>query len=303
MVFLSRILQGIATLWLSATVAFFLVHASGDPAVQILGDSATPEALDAVRANLGLDRPLPVQYVESVGRWVRGDFGDSLRFGQSNLSMIGDRIGATALLTGTALFLAALIGIPLGMLAALHAGRLIDRVTSGIAVLGQSIPVYWLGLVMVLVFAVRLGWFPVGQFTSLWSLVLPAMALATLPLAQIARITRASMMTSLNAPYVVASRARGLSPRSVLVNHALRNSSLAIVTVVGLQAGLLLAGAVTVEAVFAWPGVGTLAIQAVQARDLPLVETLVICGASAFVVINSGVDLLCAWIDPRIRRS
>ncbi|WP_236793364.1 ABC transporter permease [Amycolatopsis sp. GM8] len=226
-----------------------------------------------------------------------------MRFGQSNLSMIGDRIGATALLTGTALFLAALIGIPLGMLAALHAGRLIDRVTSGIAVLGQSIPVYWLGLVMVLVFAVRLGWFPVGQFTSLWSLVLPAMALATLPLAQIARITRASMMTSLNAPYVVASRARGLSPRSVLVNHALRNSSLAIVTVVGLQAGLLLAGAVTVEAVFAWPGVGTLAIQAVQARDLPLVETLVICGASAFVVINSGVDLLCAWIDPRIRRS
>lgn len=297
----TRVLLGLVTLLIAVSGAFFLVHGTGSPAHQILGESATPERVAELNHQLGLDRPILAQYGDFLGQLVRGDLGESLRYGQSNSSLILERLPATLELAAVALLIALVIGVPLGCIAAMREGRLADRVVSAVSLVGVSVPIFWLGLMAILFFAVRLGWLPAGQRNGLSFVILPGVTLSTLPLAQVARLTRSSMAETLRQQYITASRARGLSSWSVVLNHALRNSAIPVLTIFGLQTGLLLSGAVTVEYVFSWPGLGSLATDAVQGRDFTLVQAVVVVGVAAFVIVNLVVDVLYGIIDPRIR--
>lgn len=287
----------------ASTLAFFIANLSGDPTIQMLGFSASPDQVAELRAQLGFDRPLVNQYLSFISDIVRGDLGTSLFSGESNLSLISSRIWASAQLALLAICLGILVGLPLGVFAASREGKFGDRVASALAIFGQSIPVFWLGLMFVLFFSIKLEWLPAG-LTGGWEyLVLPAITLSTIPMARIARLTRASMTGALEEQYITAARARGLSSRRILYVHALRNASLPVITIIGLQMGTLFSGAITVETVFAWPGLGTLAIQAVRARDLTLVQALVVFGALVFVVINTIIELLYGVLDPRVKES
>jgi peptide/nickel transport system permease protein len=298
---LRKVVAGLMTLFLAATLAFFIAKLSGDPTIQMLGLSATPEQVAELKAQLGFDRPVFVQYVDFIGDVSRGDLGTSLFSGDKNLDTILGRVWASTQLAILAVALGALIGIPVGVFAASREGRLADRVASVLSIVGQSVPVFWLGLILVLIFSLNLGWLPAGFMGDWRNLVLPVVTLATIPIARIARLTRSAMTNSLEDQYITASRARGLSSRRILFAHGLRNASLPVVTLIGLQIGTLLSGAITVETVFAWPGIGSLATQAVTNRDIPLVQALVVFGAVAFVIINTCVDLLYGVLDPRVR--
>ena len=298
-----KILGGFITLLLAATLSFFISQLAGDPTIQMLGLSATPEQISELRAQLGFDKPILNQYATFIGDIVRFDLGDSLYAGQSNTSLIQSRIWASVQLTALAVALGVLLGIPMGVYAAAREGKIADRIISALSIVGQSIPVFWLGLMLVLFFAIKLSWLPAGLAGGWQNLVLPSITLATIPLARVARLTRAAMTNTLEDQYVVAARARGLSNKRVLFVHALKNASLPVVTLIGLQVGTLLSGAITVETVFAWPGLGTLATQAVRSRDVTLVQALVVFGAAAFIVINLLVDLLYGFLDPRVKDS
>lgn len=297
----SKALQGVATLLIAVSIAFLLARGTGDPVREMLGDLASEQQVAALQAQLGLDRPLGLQYIAFLQDLLTFDLGDSLRYGTSNLDLVLSRLPASAQLAAAAMLLAVVAGVPLGIWAALKEGRLADRVASAIALTGQSIPLFWLGLMLILFFAVRLGWLPAGQSTGFRSLILPAVTLSTLPMAQIARLTRSGMSEILGETFVSASHARGIKRWRIVLVHAFRNACLPVITIVGLQAGTLLSGAITVEFVFAWPGLGTLATQAVQTRDFSLIQAIVVFGAVVFVVINLLVDLLYGILDPRIR--
>lgn len=296
-----KAVQGIATLIIAVSVAFFLARGTGNPVREMLGDLASAEQVAQLNAQLGLDRPLSVQYLHFLGDLVTGNLGDSLRYGSSNLELIQSRLPASIQLAAAAMFIAVLFGVPLGIWAALREGRLADRLASAVALAGQSIPLFWLGLMLILLFAVGLGWLPAGQSTGFSSLILPAVTLSTLPMAQIARLTRSSMSEVLGEAFLSAAQARGIPRRRIVLIHALQNASLPVITIIALQAGTLLSGAITVEFVFAWPGLGTLATQAVQTRDFSLIQAIVVFGAAVFVVVNLIVDLLYGVLDPRIR--
>lgn len=296
-----RLLSALITLWLAVTVAFFLARLSGDPVRRIAGDFATPEQLDALREQLGLSDPLFVQYFRYLGDLVTLNFGNSLVYNVPNLDLILARLPYSLSLGALAILIAVTVGIPLGMLAAIYEGKWIDRVASGVALIGQSAPLFWIGMMAILLFAQILHWLPAGQANSPASYILPATTLALLPLAQIARLTRSSMSEVLSSPFVDALRARGLSSGRVQFLHALRNASLPVITIIGLQAGLLLSAAVTIEAVFSWPGLGTLAVNAANSRDFSLVQAIVVLGALAFIIINLVIDLLYTVLDPRTR--
>lgn len=298
-----RALLSAVTLLIAVSFAFFIARGSGDPAAELLGASATPARIAALRVELGLSEPLFNQYINYLGGIFTGNLGESLRYSEPNLQLILQRLPATLQLTFVAIGIAVVVGVPLGCLAAIKEGRIIDRVASTFALLGQSVPVFWLGLMLILVFAINLGIFPAGLRSGPLSVVLPAVALSTLPMAQIARLTRSAMAEVLSDQFIIAARSRGLSALSIYVRHALRNSLVPVVTVFGLQLGALLSGAVTVEYVFAWPGLGTLATQAIQSRDFTLVQAVVVVGVVIFVVINLLIDILYAVIDPRIRRA
>ncbi|GAA2733407.1 ABC transporter permease [Actinocorallia aurantiaca] len=291
----------LVTLFLALSGAFLLGRLSGDPVANILGPFATPDQVDALRATLGLDRPLAAQYADYLGSTLVGDLGESLQFYQSNLGMILDRMPYTLQLLGAGMLLAVLLGVPLGILAATREGGLWDRAASALAVLGQSVPVFWLGMMLVAVFAVQLGLLPAGQAGGLSNLVLPAVTMAMYPMAHIARLTRSTMAEVLREPYIASVRARGLAGWRVIFVHALRNASPPVLTVAALQTGMLLSGAVAVEYVYSWPGLGSLALQAIQFRDFPLVQAIVVVGAISFVLINLIADLLYAVVDPRLR--
>ena len=299
----ARLGLGLVTLLIAVSGTFFLVHGTGSPADEILGTSATAERVDALNHELGLDRPLIAQYAEFLGQLVRGDLGKSLRYGESNSTLILERLPATIQLAAVALAVALLIGVPLGTVAAMREGQFVDRLVSAVSLLGVSVPIFWLGLMAILFFAVHLGWLPAGQRDGWNSVVLPGLTLSTLPLAQIARLTRASVAETFREQFITASRALGLSTWSIVVNHALRNSAIPVLTIFGLQTGLLLSGAVTIEYVFAWPGLGTLATQAVQSRDFTLIQAVVVVGVTIFVITNLVIDVLYGVIDPRIRDS
>jgi peptide/nickel transport system permease protein len=307
-----RLLLAVPVLVGVSIVVFMVLHLSpGDPAEIMLGSAGTKEDLARLRADLGLNEPLPVQYARWMGHVMRGDLGRSLWMRRPVLPDVLDRFRATLVLTGTALLLSTVGGVALGVLSATRPHSWLDRLSGVAALFGASMPVFWLGIVLMVIFSLQLGWLPAsgmwapyggGDARDLVShLVLPAVTLAAASVTIIARLTRSTMLEVLGQDYIRTARAKGLVERLVVVRHGLRNALIPIVTVVGVQAGYLLGGAVLTETVFAWPGVGTLMVQGILARDFPLVQGCVLVIALSFVVINLVVDLLYAWIDPRIR--
>lgn len=300
---LPRLAGAIVTLWIALTAVFLIGNALGDPVVLLLGEAATPEQVEALRAELGFDRPLLERYGTYLGDLVRGDLGTSLRYARPNTELLASRLPFTLQLAGAAVAIGIAVGIPLGILAGYRPGSLWDRFNLGLSVLLQSIPLFWLGLMLILVFAVGLGWFPATGANSARSIVLPAVTLSIYPIARFSRLTASSMRDALSQEYIASARARGLSERRVVLVHAFRNAALPVLTLIGLQAGALLSGAVTVEFVFGWPGLGQLATNAVAGRDITLVQAVVLVGATAFIAINLVLDLVYGLIDPRIRES
>ena len=291
----------VSTLLIALTISFALTRASGNPVFQILGENATDDQVRALEASLGLDQPLLIQYFEYLVRIAVFDLGDSVRYGTGNWELISGRLGATVQLALTALALGVVIGVGLGVLAAVREGTWVDRAASALALVGQSMPAFWVGIMLISVFAVRLDLLPAGQTGTWRHLILPAVTLSLLPMARVARLTRAAVAEAIREPYVTSARSRGYTERRVLVRHVAKNASVPVLTITGLQVGALLSGTVTVELVFAWPGLGSLAVQAVQFRDFPMVQAIVIFGAVTFVAINLMVDVAAAAIDPRIR--
>lgn len=285
-----------------ATLVFLLIHlVPGDPVQAMLGESASPADVADLRARLGLDDPLVVQYGRYLRRLAAGDLGTSLRTSQPVTEAIAERLPATAELAAASMGVAILIALPLGILAAARAGTSVDYAATAGALLGISIPNFWLGPLLAIVFSVELGWLPVSGRGTLAHLVLPAVTLGAPLAAVLARMTRASVLEELRELYVLAARARGVSrARSVLV-HAFRNSLIPIVTLLGLQVGMLLTGAVVTETIFAWPGVGRLLIQSITFRDYPLVQGCILLIAVTYVSVNLLTDLVYGLLDPRIR--
>ena len=285
-----------------ALLTSLLIHlVPGDPVELMLGESATAGDRAALRASLGLDRPLHQQLLGQLARLARLDLGDSLYSRRPVSAVVAERLPATVELAVAALAVAAAVALPLDILAARHRGGLADSAAMGVALLGLSIPSFWLGPLLILLFSVVLGWTPVSGREGLASLVLPALTLGTGMAAVLARMLRSSLLETLSEDYVRTARAKGLSPAAVLLRHALRNAALPVVTVLGMQAGALLAGAVITETVFAWPGVGSLLVEAIQRRDFPVVQGCVLLISTTYVVVNAGTDLAYAWLDPRVR--
>lgn len=299
---LRRLLVTIPVIVGVATLVFSLIHlVPGDPAQSMLGESAAPGDVAELRAKLGLDRPVLVQYGEYLSRAVRGDLGRSFRYGTPVTQEIGARLVRTAQLAVAAMAVAILLAVPLGTLAAVFRGRAIDQAAMTLSLVGVSLPNFWLGPVLAMVFAVSLGWLPVSGAGSVAHLVLPAVTLGAALAAVLARLTRASVVEELQELYVVAARARGLSRARTVVRHALRNSLVPVVTVIGLQFGAVLTGTIITETIFAWPGLGRLLIQAIGFRDYPLVQGCILFIAVTYVAMNVLVDLAYGWLDPRIR--
>jgi peptide/nickel transport system permease protein len=299
---LRRVLLTLPVLFGVATLVFSLIHlVPGDPVQAMLGESASQEDVTQLRSRLGLDRPIYVQYVNFLRHAVVGDLGTSLRTNQPVSRVIAERMPATFELAGAAVIVALVIAIPLGVLAAVGAGTPIDHSASTLALVGISMPTFWLGPLLAIVFSVMLGWFPVSGRGTLANLVLPAITLGAPLAAVLARMTRASVLEELRELYVLAARARGVSRARAILRHAFRNSLIPIVTVLGLQLGSVLTGAVITETIFAWPGVGRLLIQSISARDYPAVQGCVLLIAFTYVSTNLLVDLAYGFLDPRIR--
>jgi ABC-type dipeptide/oligopeptide/nickel transport system permease component len=285
-----------------ATLVFALIHfVPGDPVQAMLGETAAPADIAEMRSRLGLDRPLFVQYISFLRGAVTGDLGVSLRTSQPVVTAIAERIPATLELAVAAMLVALLIAIPLGIVAAVWAGTSVDHAATTAALLGISIPNFWLGPLLAIVFSVLLGWLPVSGRGTLAHLVLPAVTLGAPLAAILARMTRASLLEELRELYVLAARARGVTWTRAVLRHAFRNSLIPIVTVVGLQAGAVLTGAVITETIFAWPGVGRLLIQSITFRDYPLVQGCILFIAVTYVSVNLLIDLAYGMLDPRIR--
>jgi peptide/nickel transport system permease protein len=300
---LIRILQAALALLGVTCVAFLLVSLSGDPAFILLPPEAGDEQRAAFRRLYGLDLPLPVQYARYVAHVARGDFGTSFAFERPALAVVLERVPATLELTSAALALGIAIGLPAGILAAVRAGTIADRAVMAIVLVGQSVPTFWLGLLLIRIFAVNLQWLPVSGRGTWLQLVMPALVLALYLAALLARITRSEMLEALAQDYIRTARAKGLSERAVTAGHALKNALLPVVTLIGLQLGALLGGAVITETVFAWPGVGTLVFDAILRKDYPVVLAAVELVAAVFIVINMSLDLLYGYLDPRLRRA
>jgi peptide/nickel transport system permease protein len=299
----SRIVQAVVALLGVTCVAFVLVSLSGDPAFILLTPEAGEEQRAAFRKLYGLDQPLPVQYVQYVSHLARGDFGSSFAFNRPAIQVVLERLPATLLLTATAVALGVVVGIPAGVVAAVKASGPLDRLVMAVVLLGQSVPTFWLGLLMIRIFAVNLGWVPVSGHGTVLHLVMPAVALGLYLAALLARLTRSEMIEALAQDYVRTARAKGLSERAVTAAHALKNALLPIVTLIGLQLGALLGGAVVTETVFAWPGIGSLVLDAILRKDYPVVLAAVELVAAGFILINMALDLLYGYLDPRLRTS
>jgi len=282
-------------------LSFLLVHLTGDPASLLLPLDATQEDRDRFRQAIGLDRPLPVQYVDFLWRAAHGDFGTSLRFQQPAMGLVIERLPATLQLAGMALGLALLIGVPAGLIAGVRRGSIFDRVAMFLALAGQCVPAFWLGLMLILLFSVTLRVLPVSGGGTFAHLVLPGLTLSFYTMALVARLLRSNMLDVMKADYVRTARAKGLSERSVVLRHALKNASIPVVTVVGLSAGYLLGGAVIVEQVFAYPGLGRLVYQSISNRDVAVVQAFVVLISLLVLAINLTVDVVYTLLDPRVR--
>jgi peptide/nickel transport system permease protein len=300
--FIRRVFLAVPVLLGVATLVFSLIHlVPGDPAQAMLGDGAAPQDVDELRKSLGLDQPLITQYVSFLRNALTGDLGVSFRTGQPVTTMILERVPATAELAMAAMFVAVVIAIPLGVVAAVRRGTAVDYAAMTFALAGVSIPNFWLGPLLAIVFAVELGWLPVSGRGSLANLVLPAFSLGLALAAILARMTRASLLDELNELYVRAARARGVSRTASIGSHALRNSMVPLLTIIALQFGAVLTGAVITETIFAWPGIGRLLIQSIGFRDYPMVQGCILLIAVTYVTVNLVTDLMYGVLDPRIR--
>ena len=299
--FAVRIARAMLTIALVVTFAFVVLRLSGDPALIIMGPEAPPEVIAAFRKAWGLDEPIWVQYLDYFGAIARGELGRSMRDGRAAIELVAERIPATLVLTLPALLLKLGIGIPAGILAALHRGSMIDRAVMAAAVAGFTVPSFVLGLVLVLIFAVQLGWLPSGGQDSWRHAILPIITLGIGGAAVLARFTRSAMLEVLGQPYVRTASAKGLAWRAVVARHALPNAAIPTVTIVGFMVGTLIAGAVVVESVFSWPGVGRLLVVAVANRDLAVVQCILLLVAATMVASNLAVDFLYGFLDPRLR--
>lgn len=297
-----RILQMIPILLGVTLIVFVLLRVSGDPVLLMLGEDAQPEQAEALRLALGLNRPLYQQYLMYMADLLTGDFGNSLRYnGQPALQVVLERLPATASLAAMGLFFAIVISLPAGIIAALNQHRIPDHIASFFSILGQAMPNFWLGIMLILIFAVTLGWFPVSGSDKPFSVILPGLTLGSGLAAILTRMLRSSLLEVMRQDYIRTARAKGLPQQAIVVRHALRNAALSYLTVIGLEASALMAGAVVTEQVFAWPGIGLLAIQAISSRDMAVVQTIVILSSVIVMSMNLLVDILYSVVDPRIQ--
>lgn len=288
--------------WIVGTLVFFLIHlVPGDPVAVMLGDWANTADENALRAQLGLDQPILIQYLHYLQALIQLDLGQSLFFQQDVSSLIAERFPMTLKLALMALAIAVLIAFPLGIWAALRAGRWPDHLSMSISLLGVSIPNFWLGPMLILFFSLFLGWFPVSGAEQDYSWVLPSITLGTALAAILARMLRASLLEVMHEDYIRTAKAKGLSGRLVYGRHALMNALLPVVTILGLQLGTLLGGAVITEVVFDWPGLGQLLVESIQRRDYPVVQACILVISVAYITVNGLTELVYAWLDPRIR--
>ncbi len=283
------------------TLVFIALRMTGDPALMLLPGDPTPEDIMLARQKLGVDQPWMTQYITFIGNAFRGNFGVSFQHGVDATGLVFERLPATAALAGSALLLAAAFAIPLGILAAVFRGTVIDLIVMVLAVIGQGVPFFWLGLMLILIFGVELRWFPTGGYGGWQHLILPSLTLAGYIAASTARLARSSMLEVLGRDYMRTARAKGLALHVVVLKHGLRNAAIPLITFLGLQMGLLLGGTVVVEEIFGWPGVGRLLLQAISYRDYPVVQAATFILAMIFVLVNILVDLIYTVLDPRIR--
>ncbi len=300
--FLRRSAILIPTVMGAITLVFFFIHMiPGDPVEVMLGETAQQADKETLREELGLNLPLHIQYGRFIKGVVQGDLGDSYFYRRPVTRVIAERVPATIELALAAFLVAGIIAIPLGIVSALREGTVLDNASVLFSLLGVSMPNFWLGPLLIILFSIELGWFPVSGRGGVGSLVLPAITLGTALAAILSRMTRSSLLERLGEDYLNVARAKGLSEWKVIMKHALRNALIPVITVMGLQFGALLSGAIITENVFSWPGIGTLLINAIEARDYPLVQGCVLFISLSYVLVNLLTDILYGWVDPRIR--
>ena len=296
-----RAIDVLIVIWGVSTIVFGLLRISGDPTLLMVPPGATAEAVNLLRHQLGFDQPLWIQYVNFLWGLARGDMGMSLIQGRPTMQIVMERLPATIELAGSALILALAVGCPIGIVSAVYRGSILDRLGMFLAVLGQALPPFWLGLVLILFLSVRVRLFPPSGAGGLQYLVLPSVTLAVLYMATFARLTRAAYLEESSKDYVRTAKAKGLDRPRVVFGHVLRNASIPLITMIALSLANLLGGAVVTEAIFAWPGIGRLVVDAIAQRDYPLVQAVVLVGSVTYVLASTATDLLYAAVDPRIR--
>lgn len=298
---LKRLLQSLFAVWGVITLVFLILQISGDPALLMAPEGASGEDIALIRSQLGFDRPMIVQYGDYLWGLVGFDLGKSFVQNLPVMEIIGPRVPYTIYLALAALFVALCIGLPVGIITGIYRGKPVERVLMPIVLIGQSMPTFWTGILMIMLFAVTLGIMPSSGAEEPLSVVMPAISLGALSMATFARILRTSIIEELSKDYVRAARAKGISFARVLYRHVLRNASIPLITIGALELALLLAGAVIVETVFAWPGLGQLAVQAIDARDFPVIQALVLLGSMVYIFLNFLADILYSVVDPRIK--
>ncbi len=297
----TRLIRALIAVWLVSTVVFVVMRLSGDPVPLLLPPDAPRSEIFRVRAELGLDRPLPVQYAVFLANVLRGDFGRSIHFRESAFRVVLGYLPATLELGLTAFSLALIVAVPIGLVSATRRNSFLDQATMGLALVGQSAPTFFIGILLILLISLKAGLLPTSGRGDWRHLVLPALTLGAFAMASIARLTRSAVLEVLGADFIRTARAKGLSEALVVAKHTLKNAAIPIVTITGLQFGTLLGGAVVTETVFAWPGIGRLAIQSIYNRDYPVVQCTVFLSAMLFIVLNFLIDLVYGLLDPRIR--
>ena len=298
---LARLAQTLLVVFLSFTAVFGLVRLTGDPVLLFMPTDIQAKDVDEFRQRLGLNDPLALQYLRFLGSALRGDFGESLRYKRPAMGLVLDRLPATLLLAATAVVLTLVLAVPLGIISAVRRDTFVDHAGTLATVLGQAVPGFWLGLMLIYVFSVQLRWLPTGGTGGVSNLVMPSIVLAVFFAARIARLTRSTMLDALGEEFVLTARAKGLGAGRVIGKHALRNAAIPVLTLAGLEVGQLLGGAVITETIFAWPGLGRLTVQALLNRDFPVVLAAVFVTSVIYTLINLIVDLAYGWLDPRVR--
>lgn len=298
---LGRLVSGVVVILLALTAVFFMLRLSGDPVLLLAPMDTTRADLEEIRERMGFNDPLVVQYGRFMGNAVQGDFGDSSRERRPATEVVVERLPATLQLGATALVISIVVGVPLGVLSAVKHGTLWDKLARVISVAGQAIPGFWLGVLLIMLFAVNLGWLPTSGRGTPEHLILPAVTLAALSTARYARLTRSTMLDVLGQDYIRTARAKGLTGWVVLVRHALKNASVSLITMTGLEIGRLIEGAVVVEQVFAWPGMGRVTVQALLNRDFAVVTAAVMLFAVMYTLANLLADLAYGWANPQVR--